>query len=132
QHGVGIARARFCRDGSAPRLVAIERRVPLAHVPPLSDLGARVAAAVAPWQEKVKAEAEVKIATLPRPCPAQGLNGTALGEQVARSIAERAADAAPPPKGVPVVGVTNAGGLRAPLPAGTLRFTDLFTAFPFE
>ena len=49
------------------------------------------------------------------------------------SIAEHVADAAGTvPPGVPVVGFVHTGALRAALPAGPLRYGDLFTSFPFE
>jgi 2',3'-cyclic-nucleotide 2'-phosphodiesterase (5'-nucleotidase family) len=51
---------------------------------------------------------------------------------MARAIAAHAGDAAAPPKGVPVVGVMNTGGVRAPVRAGTMRFADLFAVSPFE
>jgi 5'-nucleotidase len=132
QHGVGLSRIRYCPLGGGVKLESIERVVVLAAVPPRSALGARVAAAVMPWQERVSAEAEARIATLPRACAAQAPAGTALAEQVARALVERIADAAAPPKGVPVVGIVNGGALRAPLAAGPLRFADLFAALPFE
>jgi 5'-nucleotidase len=135
QHGVGLSRLRFCRSASdpTPRLERIERRVAMASSTPSSDLGRAVAAAVAPWQARVKREAETVIATLPRPCVARALNGSALGEQVARAIAESASSAAAaPPPGVPVVALMNSGGLRAPLRAGPLRYGDVFTTSPFE
>jgi 5'-nucleotidase len=133
QHGVGVARIRFCREGSpAPRLSSIERRVAMATAPPASELGARVEAAMAPWVARVKAESEALVATLPRACAAKAQNGAAFGEQIARATAERVADAAAPPRGVPVVGLTNSGSVRAPLPAGPLRFADVFAALPFE
>jgi len=135
QHGVGLARLRYCalpRDAGPPALQSIERRAAIAHSPPLTPLGAKVEAVVAPWRAAVKKEADAIVAKIPRTCLAQGLNGTAFGEQVARSVAERVSDAAKPPEGVPVVAVINSGGLRAPLLAGPLRFADLFAAFPFE
>ena len=133
QHGVGLSRTRFCRDaGGTPAFSSIERRVAMASSPPASKLGEDVRAAIAPWQAKVKAEADAIVTTLTATCLAQGLNGTAFGEQVARAVREHVADAAAPPKGVPVVALVNSGGLRAPLLAGSLRFADLFGAFPFE
>jgi hypothetical protein len=66
QHGVALSRDRYCRgEGErapgatmgapppSPRLVDIERRVAVATVPPRSELGVQVAAAVAPWEAKV-------------------------------------------------------------------------------
>ena len=63
QHGVGLSRSRFCREGSgAPKLASIERRVAVASSPPVSELGKKVAAAMAPWQDKVKAEQDYAVA----------------------------------------------------------------------
>ena len=134
QHGVGLARIRYCRgaDERAPRLADIERRVAVATTPPRSELGAQVAAAVAPWEAKVKPVAEAPVATLAKECAPRALNGAAMGDQVARATAERLADAAAPPAGVPIVGLVNTGALRGPLPAGVVRYGDLFTVFPFE
>ena len=131
QHGIGLSRSRFCREGGAAKLVSIDREVALASSPPASELGKKVAAVIAPWQEKVRAEAERVVVTLPRACPPHAHNGNAYGEQVARATALTAHLAAPIPKGVPVVGMTNSGALRAPLPAGPVRFADVFAAFPF-
>ena len=134
QHGVGLARIRYCRasPSAPPKLERIERRVAMAASPPSSALGAAVAAAVAPWQAKVRAEADAIVATVPRTCLANALNGTALAEQTARAIAEHARDALPAPRGVPIVALMNTGGIRAPLRAGPVRYRDLFTASPFE
>ena len=133
QHGVGLARIRYCRsDGGAPRLERIDRHVAMASSPPSSELGRAVAAAVAPWQKQVSAEADVVVATLPHLCAFRALNGTALAEQNARAIAEQASAAAPPPPGVPIVAVVNSGSLRAPLRAGALRFREIFATAPFE
>ena len=132
QHGVGLARIRYCPGERAPELQSIERRVAMASTPPSSALGVKVQEAIAPWIEKVKDEANAPVATLPKTCLPQGLNGTAFGEQVARAVSERVGDAAPAPNGVPVVALVNSGGLRAPLLSGVLRFSDLFAAFPFE
>ena len=87
---------------------------------------------MAPWEEKVKAIAQAKVATIARECAPRGLNGAAMGDQIARATAERVAAAAAPPPGVPVVGLVNTGALRAPLPAGLAHFGDLFTVIPFE
>jgi 5'-nucleotidase len=138
QHGVGLARIRFCRAGGAVPgagglvLERIERRVAMASSPPLSPLGVAVAAAVAPWQAKVKAEADVLVATLPRTCLAKSLSGTALVEQTARGVAEQVGRVAPPPHGEPVVAFINSGSVRIPLRAGPLLYRDLFAAQPFE
>jgi 5'-nucleotidase len=132
QHGVGLARARFCRDGGALALGGIEHRVAVATAPPRTELGARVLAAMAPWEAKVKALAETRVTTVTKECAAKGLNGSAMGDQVARATREHVADAAAVPPGVPVVGLGNSGALRAPLPAGEVHFGDLFTVLPFE
>lgn len=132
QHGVGLARIRFCRDHSGPTLRSIERRAVLAASPPRSSLGRAVALAVAPWELAVKAKGDALVTTLPRACPTQAVGGTAGAEQVARAIAAHASDAAPAPSGAPVIGITNTGALRAPLKAGRMRYADLFSAFPFE
>jgi 5'-nucleotidase len=134
QHGVGVSRSRFCRaaPGEKATLATIERRVAMANTPPTSKLGEQVQAAIAPWQAKVKGEADTIVTKLATTCLAQGSNGTAFAEQVARAVRDHVADAAPAPKGVPVVALVNSGGLRAPLLPGSLRFADLFCAFPFE
>jgi 5'-nucleotidase len=133
QHGVGLARIRFCAaDGGAPKLENIERRTAMAVTPPVSELGAKVAAAMAPWEQRVKAVAETKVGTLPRICEPKGPNGTVFADQVARATVENIAAAAAPPPGVPVVGLTNIGALRAPIGPGPIDFHDLFTVLPFE
>ena len=134
QHGVGVARSRFCRAtaASAPALRSIERRVTLASFPPASSLGREVERVVAPALEAVRAQASVVVATVPRPCAAQAPDGTALAEQIAGAIAAHAADALAVPRGVAVVGLMNAGGIRAPLAAGAVRYADLFAVSPFE
>ena len=134
QHGVGLARIRFCRAqlGALPVLTGIERRVAMAIDPPSSPLAIAVTAAVAPWRAKVAAEESTVIATLPKSCAQNALDGTAMAEQVARALAEAAGDAAATPTGVPVVGIVNSGSLRAPLHAGRTTFADLFTTSPFE
>jgi 5'-nucleotidase len=132
QHGVGLARIRFCHAGGAVGFSGIERRVAAANAPPVTGLGARVAAAMAPWEAKVKPLAEALVTTTPKECASKGPSGSAMGDQVARATAERVADAAAPPPGVPVVGLVNAGAFRAPLLAGQVRYSDLFTVFPFE
>lgn len=132
-HGVGLSRIRYCQSsGGAPRLEGIERRTAMAVSPPLSELGARVAAAMAPWQEKVKALAEEPVATLGRICEPKAPNGTAFADQVARAQIERTADFAPVPAGAPVVGLTNIGSLRANIGPGLVRFNDVFAVAPFE
>ncbi len=137
QHGVGLTRIRFCRaprsaSGVAPiarTLDRVDRYVAMASSPPVSELGRAVAAAVAPWQARVKAEAETLIATLPRTCAAKARNGTALTEQTARAVAEHATASA---RGVAVVGLVNSGSVRSPLRAGQLRYRDIFATSPFE
>ncbi|GAC1352171.1 MAG: bifunctional metallophosphatase/5'-nucleotidase [Polyangiales bacterium] len=133
QHGVGLARVRFCSvSGSSRTLVSVERRVAISSEPPRTALGEKVKAAIAPFRVRVKAEAESIVTTLPLPCLPQALNGSAFSEQVARAIFEHTNDAKAPPNAVPVVAIVNTGGLRAPLPTGVVRFADLFAAFPFE
>lgn len=133
-HGVGLSRIRYCRPlpNAAPQLDRIERHVAMATSQPGSALGVAVEKAIAPWQAKVKAEAEAVVTTLRKPCLEKALNGTALAEQTARAIAEHASAAATPPPGVPVVALVNTGGLRAPLHAGTVRYRDVFATSPFE
>lgn len=134
QHGIGYAKTRFCRKDpkAAPTLSTLERRTAIANGPPRTALGREVAKVVAPWQQRVKVEAERPIATLAKGCVSQGPLGTAMLEQLARAVKERVADAAKPPERTPVVAVVNAGGLRAPFRAGVLRSADLFAAMPFE
>lgn len=132
QHGVGIARIRFCQENGTTLFRSIERNVVMASETPRTELGKAVAKAMDPWLSTVKEKAEALVTTLPETCAEQSPDGTALAEQIARAIAERVADAAPAPRGVPVVGLTNSGGVRAPLKAGPLRYADLFATFPFE
>jgi 5'-nucleotidase len=132
QHGVGLARIRFCREGGLRRPVEIERRVAVASAPPRSELGVLVAAAMAPWEAKVRPVAEAKVTTIARGCSPHGPQGSAMADQIARATAEHASDAAAVPAGVPVVGLVNTGGVRAPLGAGVVRYGDVFTVFPFE
>jgi 5'-nucleotidase len=132
QHGVGLARIRYCRGPGGPSLVDIERRVAVASSPPRSALGAQVAHAMAPWEERVRSLAEAPVAVLGKGCASKAPNGTRMGDQVARATAERVADAAAPPPGAPVVGLVNVGALRAPLPAAEVRYKDLFNVLPFE
>lgn len=132
QHGVGIARARFCMDSGTAKLRSIEPKVLFATPHATTDLGARVEATVKPFVEKLRAKAEEHVATLQTTCMHQAVEGTAYAEQIARAIAEKVADAKAPPPNVPVVGLINAGGLRAPLFAGEVKFRDLFSAVPFE
>lgn len=136
QHGVGLARARFCRAGEARRtlsLASIERRVAVAHDPPLTPLGREVARVVAPYRESVAALRQRPVATLPAACAAQSPTGTALQEQVAvatREVARRRF--ASTVGAAPVVAIVNAGALRAPVPSGAVRFEHAFTTFPFD
>ena len=134
QHGVGLARIRFCHSAgdATPVLERIERRVAMSSGSPASPLGVAVALAVAPWQAKVQAEADAIVATLAQPCPSRAPNGTALEEQNARAVAEHASAAGSPPAGVPVVAIINSGSLRAPLRAGPLRYAEVFATSPFE
>jgi len=135
QHGVGVARIRFCREQAgpgAPRLIDVERRLAVASSPPRSALGAKVAEAMAPWEARVKPVAEAPVARLGKACSNKAPNGTSMEDQVARATAERVADASAPPPGVPVVGLVNAGSLRTSLAAGEVRYADLFEVLPFE
>ena len=132
QHGVGLARSRFCKVDGKVKLHSVERQLVFSDGGPRTPLGAAVAFDVAPWIDRVRADAEVAIATLQATCLHQSLDGNAYAEQVARALAEHVADARPAPAGVPVVAMVNAGGLRAPLLKGTVRLRDLFAAFPFE
>ena len=132
QHGVGLARIRYCPRPGGPRLVDVERRVSVAASPPRSALGARVAEAMAPWEARVRPVAEAPVAELGKECSNKSPNGTRMGDQVARATAERVADAAAPPPGTPVVGLVNTGALRAPLAAARVRYADLFNVIPFE
>lgn len=133
-HGVGLARLRWCKAGDRtdPRVTSIEHRTAMAHNPPLTELGVKVAAAMEKWIAKVKPIAEEPVANVARECVPKAPNGTRMADQVARAHVEHVADAAAPPAGVPVVGLTNIGSLRAPLPAGLARFGDVFAVAPFE
>jgi 5'-nucleotidase len=131
--GIGVARVRFCRGPQQEtRFDSVERRAVFAPAKPATELGARVAAAVAPWIDKMKKDADVVLVQEAHACAARSQCGTCLQEQVARAIVEHAADAARPPPHVPLVGFIHTGGLRASLPAGPLRFGDVFNAYPFE
>jgi 5'-nucleotidase len=132
QHAVGYSRTRFCKLGKAVALTSIERKLTFASDPPVSDLGKKVASIVAPYVQSVKDTAEEHIATVPRLCLAQGANGTALAEQIARSMLERAISDGLIPQGNAAVAVINAGGIRAPLHAGLVKYRDLFGMLPFE
>lgn len=132
QHGVGYSQTRFCRLGKAVALTSIERRLTFAAQTPVSELGRQIAGLVAPYLQSVRASAEEVIATVPRYCIAQGPNGTALAEQIARSMLERAVDDGLVPPGHSAVAVVNAGGIRSSLHAGTIHYRDLFGMLPFE
>lgn len=131
-HGVGLARIRYCPAGGGPKLAGIERRTNMASAPPLSDLGRQVAAAMTPWEQRVKAVAEAPVGTLPRRCEPKMPDGSAFADQVARAQMEGAAAAAAAPAGVPVVGLTNIGSMRATIGPGAIRFADVFAVLPFE
>jgi 2',3'-cyclic-nucleotide 2'-phosphodiesterase (5'-nucleotidase family) len=133
QHGVGFTQVRFCATSSG-RLALREtkRHTAFWSGSPRTELGFKVAAAIAPWEARVRPIADAVVASIPRECAPKSLNGVALADQVARATAETIASAATPPAGTPVVGFVNSGALRAPLPAGTVRFGELFTVFPFE
>ncbi len=132
QHGVGLARLRFCRTTGAAELRSIERVAVLAATPPRTQLGREVAAVTAPWIAAVKARGDELVAALPRDCPVRSVNGTAGAEQVAQSMLAQAPDIAMKPDGVPVVALVNIGAIRAPLRKGVVRYSDLFRSFPFE
>jgi 5'-nucleotidase len=110
----------------------MERRVAIPSHPPASALGVEVEKTIAPWLAKVQVEADQPVATISKTCAYRALDGTALGEQIARAMVAHSAEAAPTPKGVPVVGVVNTGGIRAPVRPGPMRFEDLFAVTPFE
>ncbi len=133
QHGVGATRIRYCKEGVAkPAFDSIERRVAIPSHPPATPLGVEVEKTIAPWLAKVQVEADQPVATIPKTCAHRALDGTALGEQIARAMLMHSAEAAPAPKGVPVVAVVNTGGIRAPVQPGVMRFADLFAVTPFE
>ncbi|APR81261.1 UDP-sugar hydrolase [Minicystis rosea] len=133
-HGVGLSRIRYCTGpAGAPVLEGIERRTTMAVTPPMSALGAEVRAAMAPWQQKVKAIADAPLGSLPRICEPKAPNGTAFADQVARAQVENIATVpSPPPAGVPIVGLTNIGSLRASIGPGRIRYEDAFSVCPFE
>ncbi len=134
QHGAGVHRIRYCmKDGAKlPVFAGIERRVSFAAGEPPSPLATEVRALMEPWRAAVRSESDRVVTMLATRCEPHGQRGTAFGEQMARAIAMRVNDAAPPPAGVPVVGLTNAGALRVGLAAGPVRYSDLFLANPFE
>lgn len=133
QHGVGYARIRYCRQlDNTVTLAGIDRRVTFAAEPPVSELGKQVAAVVAPFLQTIHGTGDEIIATIPRMCLAQGPNGTALAEQVARSMLERAYTDNIVANGATAVAIINSGGIRAPLHAGTVKYRDLFGMLPFE
>ncbi|HET9992401.1 MAG TPA: 5'-nucleotidase C-terminal domain-containing protein [Kofleriaceae bacterium] len=132
QHGIGLARIRFCRDRDRVGFRSIERVAVLAASPPRTSLGRDVDAVTARWVKAVKARGDERVATLRRDCPMQNVRGTSGAEQVALGMLGRVSDAAAAPKGVPVVAVMNAGAIRAPLRRGIVRYADLFNSFPFE
>ncbi len=132
QHGVGYARARFCRKDKTVVLSGLERRLTFASAAPVSEIGKKVAAVVAPYIDAVRARADEVVATVPRLCVPQGPNGTALIEQIARSMRDRAFAEGLVAKGATTVAVINAGGVRNPLVAGPVRYRDVFAMLPFE
>ena len=132
QHGVGFARARFCRKDKTVSLAALERRLTFASSTPVSELGKKVAAVVTPYIDAMRARADEVVATVPRLCVPQGPNGTALAEQIARSMLERATAEGLLAKNIPAVAVINAGGVRTPLVAGPVHYRELFAMLPFE
>jgi 5'-nucleotidase len=132
QHGVGYARARFCRKDKTITLAALERRLTFASSAPVSEIGKRVAAVVAPYVDAVRVRADEVVTTVPRLCVPQGPNGTALAEQIARSMLTRATLEGLIDKNISAVAVINAGGVRTPLGAGPIRYRELFALLPFE
>jgi 5'-nucleotidase len=131
QHGVGLERIRFCAEAGAPRLVDVQRVTAMAGAP-RTDLGRKVAAAMDPWVARAKPIMEAPVTTHTGECSPRAPGGTAMDDQVARATADHVADAAAPPAGVPVVGITNVGAIRAPLPPGPVRYDAVFTVIPFE
>ncbi len=87
----------------------------------------RVAALVGRWSEKVDSIADRPIATLATPLArdrhADRARETALGDLIAD--AQRAATETQ-------IAVTNAGGIRADLPAGPITYREVFAVQPFE
>ena len=132
QHGVGLARIRFCHVRGGTELRSIERIAVIASSPPRTSLGRSVEAATAPWVEAVNAKGDELVTTLPRDCPVQNANGTAGAEQVAAGMLAHAADTATNLRSAPVVAIVNSGAIRAPLRRGVVRYADLFNSFPFE
>lgn len=133
QHGVGYAESRFCRGSNGSMsLRTIDRRVAFASNPPASALGKQVQTAVQPWVDSIRAQADTVIASVPRICMAQGPNGTALAESIARAILERAKKEGMLATGAVAVSVVNAGGIRTPIKAGPVKNRDLFAVLPFE
>lgn len=125
QHGVGYAKARFCGAPGHTTLSSIDRRLAFASDPPVTALGAKVAAAIAPYLANVKTRADQVVAEIPRTCASQHPNGTALAEMIAKSLLMQSVL-------TPRVAVMNAGGVRAPLKGGKILFRDLFATLPFE
>jgi len=132
QHGVGYAQARFCRKDRTVTLTGLERRLTFASAAPVSELGKKVAATVRPYIDATRARAEEVVATVPRLCVPQGPNGTALAEQIARSMITGAAAEGLIDKTAINVALINAGGIRTPLGAGPVRYGELFAMLPFE
>ncbi len=133
-HGVGVAKIRYCKstEGAALTLEGIERRVAFAYSKPRTALGLRVKEAMDQWIARVAPIAQADVATIPRECAPKAPSGTRMADQVAEATRARIGVAAAPPAGVPVVGLTNIGSLRAPLAAGKVKFEDVFTVAPFE
>lgn len=133
QHGVGYAETRFCRGSNGSMsLRSLDRHLAFASNPPTTTLGKQVQAAVKPWLDSIRAQADTVIATVPRTCMAQGPNGTALGQSIAQSILDRAKKDGLVPAGAIAVSVVNAGGIRTPIKAGPVKNRDLFAVLPFE
>lgn len=85
----------------------------------------RVAEAIAPFLEKVKAQQEAKIGVrLAAPVTRSHDAPSPLGRMVAEAVKQAMPGAD--------VGLTNAGGIRANLPAGELTFGQVFEVLPFD
>ena len=131
QHGVGLARIRFCRSNGSTVFRSIERIAVVAATPPRTTLGRAVTAVTAPWIASVKARADVVVTTLPADCPVRNVNGTAGAEQIAVAMLQPAAHVVRS-RAVPLIAIVNTGAIRAPLRRGVVRYADLFRSFPFE
>ena len=132
QRGVGFARIRYCRSNGTTTLRSIDRSAVLSSTPPRTALGQTVARAIEPWMNVVRVKGEKLVATLPRVCPAQSPDGTRAAEQIARAMLDQVAASGAVPPGTRLVAMTNSGAIRTSLGPGTVKYSDLFAAFPFE